>query len=231
MTAEDELRKNARYVLSPDVAGSFGTVAIAVKNLAIRGMQIEHTEALKVGSQGRIALAIPGMRERVVVVGRVAWSRLAQTPDAAGRHRYRSGVRFVEEALCPSEVLVHLLERGEASIDLEGMRRKEEARRSREQSRAARSMKYVPPTGPDIPADQQLLVEHAIRQLRSNPDEAQKWYQRAKFAPILDRDKTAYREDIVAIWEYLGRSIEIEIVRRVFETTVGPRNPSGDPAI
>lgn len=224
MSAQDEARRNARYLLSPALEGSFGAIAVTVKNLGIRGMQIEHAEALKLGSQGRITITVPERREKVVVMGRVAWSRLAQTPDAAGRLRYHSGIRFLEDALCPSEVLVHLLGRGEAAIDTEGMRRKEEARRLREESRAARTMKYVPPTGPDIPADQQLLVEHAIRQLRSNPDEAQKWYQRAKFAPILDRDKTAYREDIVAIWEYLGRTIEIEVVRRVFETTVGPRN-------
>ena len=84
-------------------------------------------------------------------------------------------------------------------------------------------MKHVP-TGPDISPDQVLLIQHARARLRDNFDEAQKWYSRAYFAL---RDGTTavggqvvkYPEEVLAVWEYLERSVPLAVIKRVFDQT------------
>jgi hypothetical protein len=78
-------------------------------------------------------------------------------------------------------------------------------------------------TTKEIPPDQVLLVQHARERLRANPVEALKWYNRAKFAlsqggnPITD--PIPNREDVLAVWEYLERTIDLNTIVQVFEMT------------
>jgi len=61
-----------------------------------------------------------------------------------------------------------------------------------------------------------------MERLRSHPEEAGKWYNRAKYSLSPEESKTfdesgvGHKEDILAVWEYLERSIELPAVARVF---------------
>ena len=72
-----------------------------------------------------------------------------------------------------------------------------------------------------IPPDQILLVQHAReRPLRANPEEALKWCNRAKFAMAEtpgSTDPIPNREEVRAVWEYLGRTIDVSTIVQVFE--------------
>ncbi|HJW92847.1 MAG TPA: hypothetical protein VJ901_04455, partial [Thermoanaerobaculia bacterium] len=62
-----------------------------------------------------------------------------------------------------------------------------------------------------IPPDQVMLIQHARERLRSHPDEALKWYNRAKYALVEDDtaigESLRHRDDVLAVWEYLERSV------------------------
>jgi len=72
-----------------------------------------------------------------------------------------------------------------------------------------------------IPPDQVMLIQHARERLRSHPDEALKWYNRAKYALVEDDtaigESLRHRDDVLAVWEYLERSVPIETIASVFE--------------
>ena len=61
--------------------------------------------------------------------------------------------------------------------------------------------------------DQILLIQQARERLRANPDEALKWYNRANSPGRRGRrrlDDPPYREDVLAVWEYLERTIPLQ---------------------
>lgn len=216
----EELRNAERYLISFPLHAVFGATAVTVLNLGASGLQAEHAEPLKLGAEGRLICQLPGLDEKIALRGRVVWSRLSKTPNAKGKYLYRSGVRFDPSAPFPQTALDHLASLGMVASDGHSLERKREAMQRREQQKSAQfhAMRMMTPEAPPVPPEQVLLVQHARGQLRDNPQEAQKWYQRARFAPpVVDGSQIAYREDVVAIWEYLGRTVDIEIVSRVFE--------------
>lgn len=216
MTEHRDLRSSERWIVDPPIRAVFGATLMSIQNLGLTGFQAVHAGPVQLGAEGRIVLEIPGMVTKVALRGRVAWSRLSKTPDEKGKYLYRTGVRLSEDGTVPPEVLRYLKESGSATMDRHSLARKGEAQARKETAKNAqvRTMQQRVV----IPPDELLLVEHAIAQLRNNPQEAQKWYQRARFSPpVLDGSQMAYREDIVAIWEYLGRLVDIEIVSKVFE--------------
>ncbi|MGZ5474839.1 MAG: hypothetical protein ACXWG4_12855, partial [Thermoanaerobaculia bacterium] len=69
---------------------------------------------------------------------------------------------------------------------------------------------------------QLLLVQHARERLLADPDEAQKWYHRAKYAIThgasnIEIESIRNREEVLAVWEYLERSIDIQTISRAFD--------------
>ncbi|MGH9457958.1 MAG: hypothetical protein ACRD2J_10005 [Thermoanaerobaculia bacterium] len=210
----DELRQNDRFVVDPPLPATYGSGNVTIGNLGVRGLQTEHAEPLRIGFDAPLVITVPEWPDKVRVRGRVVWSRLSKTPNAQGKYLYRSGVRLDPQTPFPPKALGHLARLGVARHDQRSLERKRQAVLRREQQRAERAAKGAEP---DVPPDQALLIQHARDQLRVNPVEAQKWYQRARFSPpVLDGREMPYREDVVAVWEYLGRSVDIEIVARMF---------------
>ena len=65
-------------------------------------------------------------------------------------------------------------------------------------------------------------MRHARERLKGNFDEAQKWYSRAYFAlrdgrTPLSAELTRYPEDVLAVWEYLERSMPLSTIKRIFD--------------
>jgi hypothetical protein len=216
MPETEELRTGDRFDLKPPLEGIFGSAAVMIHNVGVRGAQVEHPDPVRLGSEARLSTSVPEWPEKIELRGRVVWSRLSKQPDAAGKYLYRSGIRFNEEAFFPPKALGQLARAGVARLDQRSLDRKREALLRRDQQRATRAAQSTQRV--EIRPEQLLLVQHARNQLRMNPDEAQKWYQRARFAPaVLDGTQLPYREDVVAVWEYLGRTVDIEVVAAAFE--------------
>ncbi len=216
MPEPEELRTGDRFDLDPPLPGTFGAATVSIQNVGVRGVQVEHPDPLRLGLEARLAVVIPGATEKVELRGRVVWSRLSKRPDAKGKYLYRSGIRFEEGTFFPPPSLGQLARAGIARLDQKSLERKREAQLRRDQDRAAKGT-FVP-LKREISPEQLLLVQHARAQLQMNANEAQKWYQRVRFSPpVLDGTQLRYRDDVVAVWEYLGRSVDIEIVAIAFE--------------
>ena len=216
MPEPEELRTADRFDLSPPLGGGFGQFPVTIHNVGVRGVQVEHSDPLRLGSEARLTTSVPEFPEKIDLRGRVVWSRLSKHPDASGKYLYRSGIRFNEDVFFPPKALGQLARGGVARLDQRSLDRKREALLRRDQNRQTHASHA--PKRPEISPEHLLLVQHARNQLQNNPTEAQKWYQRARFSPaVLDGTQLPYREDVVAVWEYLGRTVDIEIVAAAFE--------------
>ena len=216
----EELRSYERYTVHERLQGSFGSAEIFVLNIGEQGAQIEHAHPLRIATtarlwfkRGEIAVSVQGL---------VMWSKLSKTPNQQGKLLYRSGLRIEEGASEFARAMDQLAEKGVIHRDSESLERKRKLREERAMAKNAKPSMRLIPSDDEVPPHQALLIEHARERLRTNPDEAQKWYSRAYFAirqgqTPLATELTRYREDVLAVWEYLERSIPLAVVARVFE--------------
>ncbi|MFN2240391.1 MAG: hypothetical protein ABR524_13470, partial [Thermoanaerobaculia bacterium] len=120
---------------------------------------------------------------------------LSKDAGPGGKLLYRSGIHFDEGSDFPPEALESLEARGLARIDEEALQRKREALARKQQQRRQGQTAMPMKIAPEIPPEQVLLIQHARGQLRGNPDEAQKWYRRARFSPpMVDGKPIPYRD-------------------------------------
>ena len=104
--------------------------------------------------------------------------------------------------------------------DTESLERKRRKFFDREQERSSKpSVKLI--KSEDISPDQTLLIQHARERLQNDPEEARKWYNRARYAIVESSAPISAdirgREDVLAVWEYLERSVPLSTIVRVFE--------------
>lgn len=214
-----DTRSVMRFYLDPQLDGSFGNVAVVIADFGERGVQVEHPAPLKVGTLARLAFALPPDRLHIELSGVVVWSRLSQKANSHGKLLYRSGIRIEEHHEVARGALDRLVDSAIAHPAAASLETKKKMLADKERQRAAQPvMKQIVVRKPEIDPDQVLLIQHAHDQLKGHPDEAIKWYNRAKFSfSETGSTQLHYREDILAIWEYLGRTIDIHVIAKVFE--------------
>jgi hypothetical protein len=216
----EELRAAPRYVVQVPIIGSFGAADITVIDFSAVGVQVRHYEPLKLGSESRLNVAVGAAQEKLSIRGKVVWSHLSKSPDGQGKHPYVSGLRILETDPAIYEFIERLVAHRAAVPDRESIDKKRKVLRDKAKERAARmAVKTINPM--NASTDEQLMIQHARERLLIHPDEAKKWYARAKFAlSSEDQSKVAplhYREEVLAVWEFLERSIDIEKILLVFE--------------
>ncbi|HXI13696.1 MAG TPA: hypothetical protein VNM92_13790 [Thermoanaerobaculia bacterium] len=217
-----ENRSKERYVAERSIAGSFCSASVTLQDIAKDGVQIEHSNPLRVATKGRLAFSGVGT-EVVVVQGIVIWSRLLPAPNESGKYLYRSGIRIEDQEEIMLAAIQRLLGRGLLWHNDQSLDRKREAllERHREKSRHLYLRPIVREEGSS--EDQFLLIQHARERLRLHSDEAAKWYNRAKFSltpeesTTLDEAGIGNKEELRAVWEYLERSISLRILAMAFK--------------
>jgi hypothetical protein len=217
MTTPDvrDLRETERFIASRPIAGRFGRIDVTIWDLAERGIQIEHAEPMKIATTGLVAFKLDEMT--VTIPGIVIWSRLSQTPDETGRLLYRSGIRLEANIDLVASAINRLAGSGRIARDTASLDRKRKKLQKREQELRARPVTQILHTTRETPPDLVLLVQHARDRLRENPDEATKWYNRARFSVPEDSfSHVPHREELLAVWEYLERSVEIQTIVDIF---------------
>lgn len=211
-----DLRGSERFIAERPFAGIFGAASVSVVNLSSQGVQIEHPTPLRLGSKGRLSFSLDSVS--VNAFGISIWSHLSKTPNEHGKYLYRSGIRIEASIEEFATALQHFIDDNTVHLDNESMARKEQRLMDRQQER--KSAIKVLRTTEVIPSDQILLVQHARERLRANPEEAQKWYNRARFALAEtpgSTDPIPNREEVLAVWEYLERTIDVNTIVQVFE--------------
>lgn len=214
-----ESRSVARFFLDPPIGAVFANIPVTIADFGERGVQVEHPHPLKVGMAARLTFPLPPNSMPIELNGFVVWSRLSKKPDAKGKLLYRSGIRIDEQIDIARDALHRLLDTAIAHPDMMSLEIKKKLVVEKERERHARPvMKPIVVRRPEIDPDQIMLIQHAHDQLKSHPDEAIKWYNRAKFSLTAAGFVQAhYREDVLAVWEYLGRTIDLAIIAKVFE--------------
>lgn len=215
----EDLRSVKRFVIEPPLHGTFASVEITIDDFGERGVQAEHAGALKLGSVGRLTFEIPMSQEVVRIQARVAWSRLSKKPDAKGKYLYRSGFRVEGDCEVMKTTLARMLHFSIARPDITSLEKKRKILIERARARAAApTMKAVTSRQPEIPTDHLLIIQQARARLQAMPEEAVKWYNRAKYSQAhLAETGQHHRDEIVAIWEYLERMIDINVIARVVD--------------
>ncbi len=215
-----DLRGSERYVVTEALGGSFGSAQVTLIDVGEQGAQIEHPQPLRLATKGR--LWFKRGEVSVSLHAFVVWSRLSKTPNSQGKYLYRSGLRIDEGAAEFLSAMQMLAEHGVIRKDNESLERKRKREEEKEQEKVGKPiMKHVP-TESDISPDQVLLIQHARARLKENFDEAQKWYSRAYFAlrdgrTGVSAELMKYPEDVLAVWEYLERSVPLTTIKRVFD--------------
>ena len=216
----EDLRGRDRYRVTEKLSGSFGAAEVTLIDLAAEGVQIEHAQPLRLATKGRLWFKRGEIS--VSLHAFVVWSRLSKTPNDQGKYLYRSGLRFDEAVGDYPAAMNALIDRGVIEPDTMSLARKKKRFEERAQDKVGKLIVRMVPTESDISPDQVLLVQHARARLKDNFDEAQKWYSRAYFAVRDGRagkaaDVSRYPEDVLAVWEYLERSVPLATIKRVFD--------------
>jgi len=219
MSEINELRTSDRFGAVEPLAGGFGAASVTILNLASRGVQIEHTQPMRLSLNGRLWFRRGDVT--VSIQGRVVWSHLSKTRDANGKLLYHSGIHVPEEAGDLAGAIAALARHGFIQKDGDSLDRKRATAEEKEQQRQARPVAKLVRVGHDVDSDTALLILQARDRLRANPAEAVKWYNRAKFSIIdsgtpVSTDQLRHREETLAVWEYLERTIDLAIIERVF---------------
>lgn len=212
MSGLDQSRSTARFVSDEPVPGTFSTVAmtlaVTVRDVSVNGAQIEHAQPVRPAMQGRLKLG------DLIAPATVIWTRLT------GPGRYRSGLRIDEKLDVVAAAIRGLLARGVVRKGEDTLRRREQARLEREQTRVRLTGGHLTPVGPSADVVQQIRL--ARQWMQSHSEDAMKWYNRARATATEEHLHLAgsgrtNREDVLAVWEYLERGVDLRDVVRALE--------------
>lgn len=201
----EELRTTERFQVAPLLDGVFGNVPVGIADLSARGARIETAVPIERGSTATLRFL------QVAVSGRVVWASMR----GAG---YQAGLSIAEKPELMRLAIGHLCELGRATLDVTSLALKLRILRARSRELTP-SIQAMEESG--IPPEQYLLIQGVREELRLNPDEALLWYRRARI--IINDPHTraaaptiADHPDALAVWEYLGRTVDPTIVGRAF---------------
>jgi hypothetical protein len=215
-----DLRASQRFLVTEPLAGSFGSASIAVLDISEHGVQVEHAQPVRIGTRARLWFKRGDIA--VNIQGRVTWSHLSKTPNEKGKLLYRSGIQLDNTGPEYVTALQGLVDKGVIRRDDESLEKKRKRLLDRETDRTTKPVVKIIRPEIDVSPDQVLLIQHARERLKSNPAEKIKWSNRAKFAvaetgSLLASDSIRDREDVLAVWEYLDRTIDLATIVKVFQ--------------
>jgi Tfp pilus assembly protein PilZ len=196
-----DLRLAPRYIPRRQLGGMFRQVKFSVLQMSATGLRIRHDDSLRPGDEARLTFSIVRAARSFAMKARVVWTSIAQKGDQPSF--CISGLRITDGDEQMRQALTLLL--SGRDIEVEGTITK----------------RVSPPALTGLADDDVAAIIRGFRLLGSDPVEANKWYTRARFAladeavrkaaPVRGRD----RDEVVALWELLGRRMEIKTVAGV----------------
>jgi hypothetical protein len=220
-----EQRISPRYIPNRQIDGIYDDVKFTIVQISGSGMRIRHTEPLAPGREAKLSFALLNQAQSFAVRARVVWTSAARYEGADGENFYISGLRVTAH----SERLARAIEMLQAEHELRPERRVQQDRRSTRPS-------FPPPPSPPsssppvssedselvgVADDDVALVIEAVQRFANDPETANRWYGRGRFAladeqvrreaPPRPRD----REEVLAVWEFLERRVELPKVGEI----------------
>ena len=199
-----DLRLAARYVPRRQIGGTFRQARFVVLQLSNDGMRIRHQEALRPGDEARLSLSLMNPAKSFVMKARVVWTSIAQRDEASF---YITGLTIVGGTEALTSAIEILRNTRELHLDETGRRRS--------------APMPKPVTGL---ADEDVVdIIRAVRKFASDPVEATRWYNRARYA-VADEEVRRLaprgareREEVLGVWEYLQRRIDLKSLTGVVQ--------------
>jgi hypothetical protein len=207
------LRAGVRYVPRRQIGGVFRDVKFVMVQLSSSGLRIRHDEALRPGDEARLSFAILNPPKSFVMRARVVWTSIAQHGDE--RSFYISGLRVVENADRLVNAAYLLRTARELQIDDRDIGRRVPNTRS--------TPRNMPRHVTGLSDEDVVKIIQAVRKLADDPQEASRWYARARFAIADEEVRKAAprgareREEVVGVWEYLQRQPDLKTVAGVMQ--------------
>lgn len=194
-----DLRIAPRYIPRRQINGIIDDVKFTIVQMSRTGLRIRHTEEIVHASDSKLTFALLNPARSFMMRGRVVWTSAATT-DSGERKFYISGVKITEHV----DRLVNAIEILTLAHDLQPDRRV--------------SAKVFPDD--ELPMagasdDEIAMVIRAVQHFAADPLDANRWYARGRFALAdanVRRDaprKPREREEVLGIWEYLERQIDM----------------------
>lgn len=204
-----DLRVAPRYIPRRQVGGTFNQTKFSILQISTSGLRIRHDQTLLPGEEGRLTFALLKPPQSFLLKARVVWTSIAQRGDDPTF--CISGLRVVEG-----------VERLRRAVDL--LREARELEVDRETTRRSSRDTSTPPSPAALRglSDEEVAsILRAVRKFASDPVEASRWYARARFAMVDEQVRAAIpprardREEILGVWEYLERRIDVRKVAGV----------------
>lgn len=192
----------ARYKPRRQLGGMFRQSRFTILQISDTGLRIRHDDSLRPGDEARVTFSLVQPPRTFALKARVVWTSIAQR--GSGPSFCISGL----EATAGSPQLHEAIRALLAARDLE--LEPEDASVTTAKANLA-----------GLSDEDVASVIRTMRLLMSDPVEANRWYTRARFAladsevraaaPTRARD----REEALAVWEYLGRRLNLKAVAGV----------------
>jgi len=222
-------RRSYRFRVAQPIVGRFNGVPVDIRDIADGGVQIEHGDVFNRGTAGLLEYTVPGRQKQIRLHGQLLWTR--RVDEGAASPRYRSGMKIDLNNDMLNATIDFLVRAGMASIDRGNRAAPPSKARiqlvGRKQPEPEPIAFTAPPAAPgDVAPDVIRVVERARDRLAASFEEAVRWYNRARFSlaePWVQRevDSIRHKEDVLAVWEYLGRTVDIATIARVFDRPGG----------
>jgi len=197
-----EFRRSPRYIPRRQIDGIFSDVRFTIVQISTSGLRIRHDLPLAPGDEAKVSFALLNPPRSFVMRARVVWTSVARF-ESGGESFCISGIRVIDHA----ERLARAIEILRSTHDLQPDRRSKPRPEVRVDTLATALE--------GISDDEVALVVQAAQRFASDPLEANRWYSRARFA-LADEQvrreaprKPRDREEVLGIWEYLERKVEM----------------------
>jgi hypothetical protein len=194
-----DLRMAPRYVPRRQLGGSFRQVRFTILQISMTGLRIRHDETVRPGDVARLTFAVMKPARSFAMQAQVIWTTIAQRGEGASF--CISGVRIIDGNDQLRAAISVLRTANELQLE------------ERPTRRPAGASQGPPPTG--LSDDDVAAIIRAVRLFSSDPVEAHRWYTRARFALAEEDVKKAAptrardREEVVGIWEFLNRRLDL----------------------
>jgi hypothetical protein len=197
-----DLRSAQRWIPRRQIDGTFNNARFSILQLSATGLRIRHVESLIPGDEAKLSFALMNPARSFVMRARVVWTSVARSEDGDATFCI-SGLRVTEHADRLATAIALLRKVHELAP--------EERRKTIRSPDAERMGAAI-----DGVSDEEVaLVVRAAQHFANDPLDANRWYARARFAVSDDqvrRDappRPRDREEVLGIWEYLERQVEI----------------------
>jgi len=212
--SSDEDRKEQRYTFAYRVEATLGTVGLVLCDIGDHGLHVRHATAIRLGTEAPLRLVVPGSTIALEIGAHVVWSRFGMPGTA---EPYQSGLRVPEHENELRQALVKLRQLGAIRLDEKSLARKRAMLEEKARLRGVPKRTHTTVLT-RLPDDVILLVKQARQRLQASPTEMVRWFNRAKFSLNATTGAQIHeREDVLAVWEYLERSIELPIIARALD--------------